>query len=71
MIKTAKWHLLKLSSYISRADKARGIVKVADFVEQSVLPDLDRLDKLMRYQTTVNRQLSTAIGELLAMTKMF
>jgi hypothetical protein len=32
-------------------------------------PDLDKLDKLMRYQTTLQRQLSTCIGELLALTK--
>lgn len=32
-------------------------------------PDLDELDRLMRYQTTLQRQLSTAIGELLALTK--
>jgi len=44
-------------------------MKVTEFVEHAALPDLDQLDKLMRYQTTINRQLPTAIGELLAMTK--
>jgi len=32
-------------------------------------PNIDILDKLMRYQTTLQRQLSTAIGELLALSK--
>lgn len=36
---------------------------------QSIMPDLDQLDKLMRYQTTLQRQLSTCIGELLALNK--
>ena len=33
------------------------------------MPDLDQLDRLMRYQTTLQRQLSTTIGELIALTK--
>lgn len=36
--------------------------------ERTLLPDTEVLDKLMRYQTTLQRQLSTAIGELLALT---
>lgn len=37
--------------------------------QQSVMPNADQLDKLMRYQTTLQRQLSTCIGELLALNK--
>jgi hypothetical protein len=37
--------------------------------EESIMPDLDQTDRLMRYQTTLQRQLSTSIGELLALTK--
>jgi hypothetical protein len=33
--------------------------------EQATTPDFDQLDKLMRYQTTLQRQLSTSIGELI------
>lgn len=69
LIQTAQWHLFEFLRSLGRSDRARALMKVAEFVDESVLPDLDRLDKLMRYQTTVNRQLSTAIGELLAMTK--
>jgi len=32
-------------------------------------PNFDELDRLMRYQTTISRQLSTAIGELLVLAK--
>lgn len=33
-------------------------------------PDLDKLDPLMCHQTTLQRQLSTAISELLTVTKL-
>lgn len=38
-------------------------------VEDSLMPDTAEMDKLMRYQTTLQRQLSTGIGELLILTK--
>jgi hypothetical protein len=41
--------------------------RIKQFVR--VAHDLDELDKLMRYQTTLQRQLSTITGELLALTK--
>ena len=37
--------------------------------KESSAPDFDELDKLMRYQTALQRQVSTSIGELLALTK--
>jgi len=43
---------------------------MAEAIEGEVTPDLEKLDRLMRYQTTVNRQLSSAVGELLALTKI-
>lgn len=48
------------------ADKLRELM---DPEGQSIMPDLDQLDKLMRYQTTLQRQLSACIGELLALNK--
>ena len=33
------------------------------------IPDHGHIDRLMRYQTTLQRQLSTTIGELIALTK--
>lgn len=38
--------------------------------EQATTPALDQLDKLMRYQTTLQRQVSMSIGELIALTKL-
>jgi hypothetical protein len=43
--------------------------KLGPIEEQATTPDLDQIDRLIRYQTTIQRQLSTAIGELLALTK--
>lgn len=38
--------------------------------EEAALPDGAEMDRLMRYQTTLQRQLSSAIGELLAIRRM-
>ena len=38
--------------------------------ERSTTPTLDELDRLMRYQTTLSRQLSTATGELLKLNEL-
>ncbi len=35
----------------------------------AILPDPDQLDRLMRYQTSLQRQLSRVIGELLVLTR--
>ena len=35
-----------------------------------MMPDLSELDRLMRYETTLNKQYSTAIGELIELTKI-
>jgi hypothetical protein len=51
------------------------LTKLTEFTDllpterESAIPNLDMLDKLMRYQTTLQRQLSTAIGELLILKK--
>lgn len=44
--------------------------KLGPIEEQVTTPDLDQLDRLMCYQTTMQIQLSTAIGELLALTEV-
>lgn len=38
--------------------------------EQAMLPEGDEMDRLMRYQTSLQRQLSSAVGELIAIHKM-
>jgi len=43
-------------------------MKLKETIEEAMTPDIDLMDKLMRYQTTLQRQHSTAIGELLALT---
>lgn len=51
------------------------LTKLTEFTDllpierEGTMPNLDMLDKLMRYQTTLQRQLSTAIGELLILKK--
>lgn len=55
---------------IVRTQKIADFNKLGPIEEQATTPDLDQLDRLMRYQTTIQRQLSTAIRELLALTKI-
>ncbi len=49
--------------------RERQLEALTEAVQAASVPDLDKLDRLMRYQTTINRQLSTAIGELLELTR--
>lgn len=49
--------------------KLRKVDLLFDPIEAEAVPDLDRLDRLTRYQTTINRQLSAAVGELLAIMR--
>ena len=65
LVRTAKWHRLELMRIITRSERVGNLQRVSDIASRAALPDLDKLDRLMRYQTTVNRQLSTAIGDLL------
>lgn len=65
LVKTAKWHRLELMRIISRSARVSNLQRVSEIASRAALPDLYKLDRLMRYETTVNRQLSTAIGELL------
>ena len=69
LVKTAKWHRLELMRIITRTERVNNLQRVSEIAIQAALPDPDKLDRLMRYQTTVNRQLSTAIGELLELLK--
>ena len=53
----------------SELKKLQDFEKLLPIEEEATTPNLDQLDKLMRYQTTLQRQLSTTIGELMALTK--
>ena len=67
--RAAEWYSNEISRFIRRNQKVSDFVKLLEINEFSTTPDLDQLDRLMRYQTTLQRQLSTAIGELLALNK--
>ena len=69
LVKTAKWHRLELLRLIGRSERVSSLQRVSEIASQAALPDPDKLDRLMRYKTTVNRQRSTAIGELLELLK--
>lgn len=47
--------------------KISDFVKLLDIEGSSTMPNLEDFDNLMRYQTTLQRQLSTAIGELITL----
>lgn len=67
--RAAEWYSNEVSRFIRRNQKITDFQKLLEIKEFATTPDLDQLDRLMRYQTTLQRQLSTAIGELLALTK--
>lgn len=67
--RAAEWYSNEISRFIRRNQKIADFQKLLEMNEFATTPDLDQLDRLMRYQTTLQRQLSTAIGELLALTK--
>jgi hypothetical protein len=67
--RAAEWYSNEISHFIRRNQKVSDFQKLLEINEFSTTPDLDQLDRLMCYQTTLQRQLSTAIGELLALKK--
>jgi hypothetical protein len=67
--RAAEWYSNEISRFVRRNQKVSDFAKLLQIKEFSTTPDLDQLDRLMRYQTTLQRQLSIAIGELLALTK--
>ncbi len=68
--RAAEWYAMGISRIFILTQKIGDFLKLTTIEEQATTPDLDQLDRLMRYQTTIQRQLSTAIGELLALTKV-
>ena len=65
----AEWFGQAIMRVIVRIQKIADFRKLGPIEEPATTPDLDQLDRLMHYQTTIQRQLSTAIGELLALTE--
>jgi hypothetical protein len=64
-----KWKLHEVHELHQEKTKLNDFKRLLPIAEQATTPDLDHLDKLMRYQTTLQRQLSTTMGELIALTK--
>ena len=64
----AKWIVEELELIEACDQIVADMDKVNSIKVLATTPDLDKLDKLMRYQTSLQRQLSTAMGELLAIT---
>jgi hypothetical protein len=64
-----KWKLHEVREANEEKTKLTDFKRLLPIAELATTPDLDHLDKLMRYQTTLQRQLSTTIGELIALTK--
>ena len=64
-----KWKLHEIREANEEKTKLNDFKRLLPIAERATTPDLDHLDKLMRYQTTLQRQLSTTIGELLALTQ--
>ena len=58
------WFEKELAYLPEQINELRLLMKQKENPIHVVLPNFDDLDRMMRYQTTISRQLSTAIGEL-------
>ena len=67
--KLIDWKFTEIQAKKMELKKLEDFDKLIPIEELATTPNLDQLDKLMRYQTTLQRQLSTTIGELIALTK--
>ena len=69
LIVSIDWFSGELERMNASSRKLSDFEKLQPLEEQSIIPDHDHIDRLMRYQTTLQRQLSTTNGELIALTK--
>jgi hypothetical protein len=63
-------HKALLSEILISPEASLSIKDSLKIEEEAAVPDGPEMDRLIRYQTTIQRQLSAAIGELLAIKKM-
>ncbi len=63
-----QWFQTQLSTVPEYIEQIKKSLEV-DRVEIPNLPNFENLDRLMRYQTNISRQLSSAIGELLVFVR--
>ena len=57
-------------AFLQRLDHLRELNSRKQVLKDASMPDPEKLDRLMRYQTTINRQLSSAMGELLELVRL-
>ena len=60
-----------LMKAVESETKIKEFREILPIVQQANLPNLEVLDKLMRYQTSLNNQLSKQIGELIELEKRY
>ena len=60
-----------LMKAVDSETKIKEFREILPIVQQANLPNLEVLDKLMRYQTSLNNQLSKQIGELIELEKRY
>lgn len=69
LMKAIHWKFAEIQLREAELRKLNDFERLMPIEEQATLPNLDQLDRLMRYQTTLQRQLSTTIGEVMALAK--
>jgi hypothetical protein len=62
---------LEIHKSMTMERKINDYQKLLPLMQEASLPDLDTYDKLMRYQTSLNNQLSKQIGELVELEKTY
>ena len=60
-----------LMKAVESETKIKEFREILPIVQQVNLPNLEVLDKLMRYQTSLNNQLSKQMGELIELEKRY
>lgn len=63
------WFELQLSHLSEQLKELETLMDQSQNTINISMPNFDALDRLMRYQTNISRQLSTAIGELMVLAK--
>ena len=66
----ATWYKNTFSDFFVGPEAYLTVQESIKMEEDAMLPEAQEMDRLMRYQTTRQRQLSSAIGELLAIKKV-
>jgi hypothetical protein len=66
---SAAWFRLETWGFMRRIFRMREMSSLAEVTLEAALPEPEKLDRLMRYQTTINRQISSAMGELLELVR--